>query len=167
MESFPTPPVTPPVGREIVPGRAREILRSQKGAKPAATLAGMGHGVRRERAVDFGFWEVVADRPELWLRLGGPDWESMLDSLVSLVREQVREYDNSRAYGPPLNLSRAEIRGRIPQSREFLGSDFWDDEPPEAGTARAARNLRSDASGYGSTLVSDVDDFGRGWESFW
>ena len=117
--------------------------------------------------MDFGFWEVVADRPELWLRLSGPDWESMLDSLVSLVREQVREYDNCRAYGPPLNLSRVEIRGRIPRSREFLGSDLWDDEPPEAGADGAARGYRSDASGYGSTLVSDVSDFGRGWESFW
>ena len=117
--------------------------------------------------MDFGFWEVVADRPELWLRLSGPDWESMLDSLVSLVREQVREYDNCRAYGPPLNLSRVEIRGRIPRSREFLGSEFWDDEPPGAGTVGAARGYRSDASGYGSTLVSDLSDFGHGWESFW
>ena len=126
-----------------------------QGARPETILARITSGdARRVRAIDFGFWQVVDRRPEMWEELGSPGWESHLESLVSLVRERTRGYDDSRAYGPPLNLSRREIKARIPISRRFLESDLWD-ELPSAATARVAlRDWDGGTSEYSSSILS-------------
>ena len=164
-------PASPSVGENILPGRAMSIMESLgRMLGPGQGLATLSETVlarvplgdsRRERAVDLGFWELLAERPDLWLAVGGPDWGSpdLMTLIVEEVQERTRRYDRSGAYYPPLHLGLREILIRVPFSRRFLAAKLW--------PADRRSPWDSAASSEWSDCASSVDSWsrlpGRGW----
>ena len=125
------------------------------GVSPVTALANGPNGeVRRRRAIDFAFWEFVAERPDLWLTLRGPGWSTELEKIVDEVEDRTRAYDCSLWYSPPLQLSRQEIRAHIPTSRQHLDTDRWESEQLCAAVAHFAGVSEDDASSLCPSMLT-------------
>ena len=125
------------------------------GVSPVTALANGPNGeVRRRRAIDFAFWEFVAERPDLWLTLRGPGWSTKLEEIVDEVEDRTRAYDCSLWYSPPLQLSRQEIRAQIPTARQHLDTDQWESEQLCTAVAYFAGVSEDDASSLCPSMLT-------------